>query len=438
MAQYHNKTFSPLGRLFLTLLATVGIALPAHSIPRQAAAQATGAPSVQVEYFGPERGYVIKGADVVMLCVVRNTGNAPLPDKTLRLHCYTVDGLDYTSGETLPVLPALARNQAVAFRWRLAPSSGGLMTAAVTLEPLPVPATTTAANGEHGPSDPPSTDAADTLVPALSRMTVAVIPALPAELRMGTRDVPKNAPPAADITNSDAWLSNDRVSLRAISSDRETPLLLLNARVGTDWTPVATIFSMLEIASAENGQRPWRQTFHWRDSSAGADKDSARLTLKGVLGKLWHAEIDLQMARDTSAIRGTIRLTALRTARLYGLTMPTLLSQPDPKALPLRADGSANPVTTPDSLLPDSAHIAADRRNSITYGIAWPTSSPLPDGNWTPLPYGDAQSAPVLGATWSNPTGSVILAGATIEFSFRLFAFGPSDTIKDATRFIMP
>jgi hypothetical protein len=124
--------------------------------------------------------------------------------------------------------------------------------------------------------------------------------------------------------------------------------------------------------------------------------------------------------------------------RLYGLSVPCLLSQPDPKAAAPRADGSPIPVVTPDAILPDATHIAADRRNSITFGIAWPTSSPLPDGAWTPLPYGDSQSAPVLGATWSNPTGSVILAGATIEFSFRLFAFGPSDTLKDAARFIMP
>jgi len=80
-------------------------------------------PELRVEYLGAEKGYAVGTKDFTLLCVVRNVGMAPLPDKTLRLRCYTLVGLDYTSGELTPLVPALAPNQALAFRWRLTPSA---------------------------------------------------------------------------------------------------------------------------------------------------------------------------------------------------------------------------------------------------------------------------------------------------------------------------
>src|SRR5215469_3853467 len=45
-------------------------------------------PDVRVEYFGSARGYVVGTDDVDVLCVVRNDGSSPLPDRSLRVRCY--------------------------------------------------------------------------------------------------------------------------------------------------------------------------------------------------------------------------------------------------------------------------------------------------------------------------------------------------------------
>jgi hypothetical protein len=46
--------------------------------------------------------------------------------------------------------------------------------------------------------------------------------------------------------------------------------------------------------------------------------------------------------------------------------------------------------------------------------------------------------APLPGAQWDDARGTVILPGAAVEIPFRLFASGPSDTLRDALRFVLP
>ena len=58
---------------------------------------------------------------------------------------------------------------------------------------------------------------------------------------------------------------------------------------------------------------------------------------------------------------------------------------------------------------------------------------------WAPLSGSGNTLLSLLGIEWEGPdAGSVIQPGATVEIPFRLFAFGPSDTLKDALRFIPP
>jgi hypothetical protein len=44
-----------------------------------------------------------------------------------------------------------------------------------------------------------------------------------------------------------------------------------------------------------------------------------------------------------------------------------------------------------------------------------------------------------MGAEWiGDDRGESISTGTTIEIPFRIFVFGPSDTVRDAARFRMP
>jgi hypothetical protein len=416
------------GELVLAAAALCSPALcRAQNAPAPPSTQPT--PQVRVEYFGAERGYTVGHSDVVLLCVVRNIGITPVPEKTLRLHCYPVAGLDYTQGDLAPDLPALAPNQAVAFRWRLTPSeSRQALIAAAQVE-------------NQGPSAPilnrPSSE---------PPVTLTVVPHFDSPPRFGAPIAGADLIPQAGAVRSEAWLSGNRVALRLLASDRDEPLLLLAARAGAVWQLVATGLPLARVRACEDGQTPWWATFRWRRAQTREEKDRATLTLSGNIGSGWNADIILEARRDTSAIEGRLRLTARRTLRLYAVQLPRLMAtapdNADPQTAPVRADGSPTLLPEADpTLLPDDARVMAARQSGVTYGLTWPLNPPFAGWTWNRLPSpGNGMTAPgAVGAFADRASnGEVVLPGASVEVPFRLFAFGPSDTIRDALRFIMP
>lgn len=393
-------------------------------------------PEVRVEYFGAEKGYAVRGEAVTLLCVVRNIGTGPLPDHAVRLHCFTVDGLDYTSGDTMPVLPAMARNQAIAYRWRLMPTEDGspLVAAVVVESPTPVFVEDAAKGPAAGrfvpvPAPPPVGDN--------PRALVAVIPRMSAPPGIGSRVIPANALPTATAGSDEAWLSNDRVGLHLLMADRRRAVLVLCGRVGTEWQAFAMGPSLAEVRSAEEGQVPWSEGFRWRESSARASKDSASVTLVGSVGSRWRAEMTFEIPPWTGSIRCTLHLTALRDLRLYGVRLPFLIADAKSAQAP-RADGSALPLAADEPILPDEARVAAWHLNGVTFGVTWPGDAPFPGGKWQVDPIGDSANAPIIGAEWGEDRGEAVPTGETINIPFRLFAVSPSDTVHDALRFQIP
>jgi hypothetical protein len=386
------------------------------------------APQVRVEYFGAERGYTFGHNDVVFLCVVRNIGTTPVPEKALRLHCYPVNGLDYTQGDLAPDLPPLAPNQAVAFRWRLAPSENHrALIAAAQIENQ---------GQQPGLLNRPSAE---------SPVALAVVPRFDAPPRFGAPIVGVDVAPQVGAIRGEAWLAGNRVALRVLASDRDEPLLLLAAREGTAWQMVATGLPLTRVRSCDDGQKPWWETFRWRRTRTQTDKDRASLTLIGNIGPRWGAELILEARRDTGAIEGRLRLTARRTVRCYGVQLPHLWAAGSERNDPLltvpRADGT--PTLLPDSdpvLLSDDARVVAARQSGVTYGLAWPLNPPVAGWSWSrlPAPSGCATTLGIGCMDGDAAAGEVVLPGATLEFPFRLFAYGPSDTIRDALRFTMP
>jgi hypothetical protein len=408
------------------------IAVRVHAQSGQPEAISPPAPEVRVEFFGPERGYTVGSQSVTLLCVVRNVGAAPLPENALRLRCLAMAGLEYTTGDTRPTLPALAQNQAAAFRWRLSPTNGqGPMVAAALLENV------TMAGGPAADGGPNTT--LFVAIPAASRASLTVIPRLSGLSRAGSMTLPPGAAPRAVATEDDAWLVNDRVQVRVIAGERRFPVLLLAVKEGAGWKTVATSVPCAEVMAGEDGQLPWWETFRWRESRPRNEKTGATLTLVGDIGKRWRAELILESKPGTAAIDGRLRLIPLRTLRFYGVRLPRLLPVGDDTNSSLKADGSPLSVVQNEPILPEGARVGAARSNGVTFGIAWPATPPLADWKWNRLPLSDTNLLSVLGAEWDGPdSGGIIQPGATVDFTFRLFAFGPSDSLKDALRFMPP
>jgi hypothetical protein len=443
---------SPILRLIAILALCLWSAAGAWAQGEQKTPVAPGGPEARVEFFGAERGYTVGQANVTLLCVVRNVGTAPLPENALRLRLFPVAGLDYTSGETVPRLPALEVNQAVAVRWRLAPlAEKGPLVAGLLLEKAPPPAAQSGASRAVSqeprgavslagqPSAPPIVSA-NSLLEIAPRTYLAVVPRFATAPSAGSLSAKPGSPPTAEADASQAWVGNDRVGVRVIAAERRLPALLLLGKEGTAWRVVATGTPLAQARSGEEGQLPWWQTFRWRSARTTHDKDSATLTLIGTCGIGWRAELSLTAQRDSSALNGVLRLTALLPQRLSGVQWPLLLTgSEEPNAAPPRADGTPLPVAAEPALLPEHARVVTARQHGITFGLSWPSALPLPGWQSAPLPAGDGDRARILGALCeAEERGALISRGATVEFPFRLFAFAPSDTVRDALRFALP
>ena len=382
-------------------------------------------PPIRVEYFGAERGFAIGMQAVTMLCVLRNTGAAPIAENTLRLRCYTLAGLDYTTGETWPVLPSIGAGQTVAYRWVLVPAANGgpLIASALITENKPI---NVAAPG-------PANDFAANFAP---QAVLNVIPRLAAEPKLDPPNVPPGAAPQAVASEDSAWLGNERVGVRIVAAGNREPILLLGGKFGADWKLLALSASLFSVLSGEPGQIPWRQTFHWSDSRPASTHAGAALTLRGALGTQWRGEVTLQTQSGTAAIQGTFRLTARRLMRLYDCQIPRLIARDAAKPLPGAANGTPNAFSDLPAVLPENARIAAARTGPFTFGIAWPGNFAY--ANWTAQknPAVPLTDFPLLGAAWRSGPGTLMQPGETIEIPFRLFAFAPSETLRDALRFL--
>lgn len=403
--------------------------------------------AIDVEYFGSERGYVLGQGAVPILCVLRNTGTAPLPARTLRARLYAIAGLDYPGGDTSPVLPALEVGQAVLYRWRLtAAAPRGPLVAALFVENVPeeAPAAGSLAVGPApigvvgGQTAP--TGAGSTAVNAYpTRTYLCVIPRM--EARPGLDALP-SAPlgaPKASTGRGDAWIANDRVGVRVQNAQGEIPVLTLGVKKEAGWHALASGTPLAQICSGEAGQRPWWELFRWKEARIEQGPSSAALTLVGVAGTRWRAQLTLESAKDTAALQATLRLTARRSLRCYGVRLPGLQALAAPPGRLPASSGAPVPPAPENEFLPRTARMAAVLRSGTVFGIAWPSDLPFPGWRWTGIPAGDGTAICRFGAeAHGEERGSLVPPGATFTLRFRLFALGPADTVRDALRFALP
>jgi hypothetical protein len=344
----------------------------------------------------------------------------------MRLRLLTILGLEYTSGDVQPVLPELAPNQAVSFRWKLVPlEDRGALIASLALERSP--------NATPPPANTPLPKGMEE--PQLAFTTLPRFAMDPASLAPKGKLSPL---PRAKDFGSYAMAGNDRVQVCVLQSATQQPSLALYGRAGESWTQLAFAPNLLEAVSAEEGQRAWGEAFRVTSVTARADKDLASLKVQGTIGKRWIGEIYLEVLRDSSAVQGKARLYARRPIKLYRLQLPRLLSLAEVLP-PLKADGSAQLVESDTSPLSDVTALAARLVRGIVYGLAWSATPPLTDWKAERLSICDPQRTPMLGAMWMAPLGGeAFTATRSMEIPFRLFALGESQTVRDANNFALP
>lgn len=383
----------------------------------------------------------MQGMDrVSLLCVVRNVGTEPLPQNSMRLRCYPVTGLDYTNGNLLPALPALAPGEAVAYKWRFAlTTSRGALVAGVVLEPTGGldPQASNAPPPPPSPAPQPPANTASAL-PG-TQLALAVIPRLPRNPSIG--DIPTFKDPLTHVSerNDDVTLLNGRVAARVQLGERREAILTLAAKEGAVWQQLANSLFLIRANLAEEGQLPWWQSMRCQRIRVDRDRDSGVLSITGSIGSHCRAELSLELRPDTCAIQGTVRLTARRDLRISGLELPVLLpSVSTGTELRGRDDGSLIVIPPPVTILPDDARIAALHGGGTTFGLAWPDNVTFPNvpvapWKWNRLP-------PFISGVQATGTsiGDMMPAGSTLECQFKLFAFAPSGTVRDALRFQIP
>lgn len=380
---------------------------------------AVNQPILSVDFLGAEQGYAIGTQSVILVCVVRNVGSQSLTENQARIRCYPVVGLEFMDGQLWPTIPALAPGQSIAFRWRLKPTKSD---SPLVFSVLIQPSSKADAN-------------AQTIQPSAS---VTSVPHFLTTPSIG-RGQAASVKPTSGVTKGLAYVGNDRVLVQVARTEDSLPVMALSAKVGGVWRTVGVTDLMSQVLSAEDGQTAWWENFKWLSTETKSSADSSELLLQGRVGLNWNIQLEIESRTGTGAMQCRLRLTARKNTRIYGVRLPRILARVRGANNRPKADGLGNYLPTDVPNLVDRPGIAPAHLPPITYGIAW--MERMGQDGWTTKnqPMGDSDHLPILsGELTAGERGEVILSGASLEWKFRIFAAGPSNTIRDAIKFAYP
>lgn len=376
--------------------------------PAQALVQNTAGagPQLQMEFLGCPQGYAVNSSPVQFMCVVKNTSSAPVAAGAYRIQCVPLDGLDFFTGDTLPVLPALQPLQQAYVLWQLKPRDDGHPYAATAiLQQL-------------------ATAPGQSITPVGVR--IAVFPTLPTQAHFGTPIAGLAKSPQAGYSTNTAWLAANLIAMKVRPLSNREPLALLAAASGGQWQTYSIASPLIELSSAKPGQQPWHQTFRWLTSAASSSNSQATLTLNGTCGKLWTVRLTMTALVNSSTIRADLLLTAINDASLESVQFPVL--RPYNLALPA-ADGTVHLLAQATEQLPAASNITALHVGTGVCGETWPTMSPIPGWQWRRVAtLGGLQSA----GSWFSTQPTTIPAGNSVEFKFRLFVHPLATSLLNA------
>ncbi|MCC6730349.1 MAG: hypothetical protein IT208_13510 [Chthonomonadales bacterium] len=358
----------------------------------------TPLPDVAIESFAPTRAFAVGTNSVGLVATVRNSGGAPLPAGVVMVRLDPVAGLDYLEGATRVRLPAMEPNATATLRWRLLPKApdSALVAALGILQEgrqplvrvLPIHHVTQPVRGERA-------------------------------------STPKA--PAARARRDEAVLENADVRVRVARTNGVVSMALLSARAVTGWRELGTSVPILEVLSAEPGQRPFWEVFRAETVDAAATKTEARLALTGTVGMRWRATLDLTVRLGSAAVDARVRLSPQRAMRVSGLRL-----------LPFAAGDGSFGGSAAEALGPEpsgSVTVTAVRWGEFTTGLLWPSEPPLPGWLAVPLASPDGADYRRLGVEFTaGETPTSIDNGAMVTASVRWFALTGSASVRDSMR----
>jgi hypothetical protein len=365
----------------------------------QAAAQAEG-PRLVIESFAPTSAYTVGSDAVTLVGTIRNVGKSASPADTYIARVSALAGLDYTSGDTRPKVPALEPNAAATFRWRLAPSAADApLVASLALEGgsgipdfrvLPI---------QHF-ADPPPGESASVAKEATAR------------------------------GGQNATLENATIRVRVVTSEAGVPSLILSTHAPTGWRRIGTTVPIAAVLSAEGGQRPWWELFRVESARASVTKGMATLTLTGGFGLRWRGTVALTLRTGSSVLDTRLLLAPLKPLKLASV-----------RFMPLYAGDGSFGAEAAETLAPEPGVSpgAAIRWGSITIGTNWldqPTA-----GSWKTVPLASPEGADyrLLGTEWQTDGPPLAMNPAGLaEWRARVFALNQSASVADARRIPLP
>ena len=345
---------------------------------------APSASDASLSYFGAETVLPAGANRVTVIGIVRN-GSEPLPANSLRMRLYPLTNLDYTFGETRPVLPALGPNQTATCRWTLSTKSGdSAATVAVFLE---------------------------SVRPDFAFRTQTRIALLPFLGPTG----PEIAAPTVKISTAPGAppVFADLLKLRAYKDADGNAALGVFVREGKYWSSPAFAFPLISVSSGELGQNPWEEPFRLLKTRIIPAPTSTTLLLSGEIGRRWTAEVEIEILRDTVAANGKVRLIARRDVVLSSLALPTFLSSVSSQP----ADGA--PHIDSDASAGRNERSLWTTSNNRQFGLSITDQSPSMQLEPRLASVGKTGSSIVWSYGAAKPI--TISAGTKMTFPFRLF-----------------
>lgn len=351
-------------------------------------------PVLVIESFRPARAYVADMNAFTLASTIRNVGKSPLPADSARGRLISLAGLDLTGGDTLPKLPELASGAAVSYKWQVTPSRpDGPLAASFTISAPGQPVIVRALSIPRLESPPPPESS-----------NAAKVPTAVSESGITT-------------------LENDRIRVRIVNDISRDPILLFSIRTSGGWRQAGASVPLVEVQSAEPGQRSWWEQLNVEEARVTQSPADAAIHLTGKIGLKWQVELELKLRAGSGALDAEVIFAALRPVRTSGI-----------RVLPLLAGegsfGAASTETLESTPGGPAVHRAV-RWGEITVGTVRRAASPFVDWQAVNVPIPEGTDYRLLATEWI-PGPDLVNVGQIIRLKSRIFALAPSVSVREA------
>lgn len=370
---------------------------------------------LSIVYFGPVKGIGYSFMDQTFRCVILNSTDQLIQAGVYEVKCLPIRGLNYTSGNTIPTIPAIPAHGVVSTQWNLSlKNNGGYPLAGAYICPV----------SNSSQTDPSLLDDAIKLSSPtmLSTRSNFVLPPHPVT----------KTPLVTKLDKSALQVTSNITAIQFLRATDDESVFRLFTNIDGTWQQIATGSNIAGINAGEEGQQPWNHTLKITGVHSQNTAASTVVKIDGVYGNLAKAKVTFTISQNSSSITGEIEITALQNFQCYGVNLPELWAH-KPVATQTSDGDLVSMNAAPAPNLSDPS-IAALHTNQTTWGIIAPGVPPI--SGWT-VTRKSSLGQYRCALAWISPaTGSLFQSGGSISIPFTLFAKSGSASIQDALIFL--